>query len=283
MKILGATPTRNADFSQNVVRALEPHVDAMLVASQGTAEVPYTTPVTEVVRREDDGVCGQRNFIVGYAIGNGFDYVIQVDHDVICGKMDEVVTDMIAAMQKYPWLAQLGVDYGPYWAWSKGVTSNMSFRTEPYTNRLIIQRCTALEEAIQHYPDRLYDGMQYAIEDHYLGLKLWGMGWVVGVDNNKDRDRIIQTVISGRKQYRMHGIEEEWKSADVTKGVAVVNRVFVDTDIPQHQIVKFMKTKFVESHQCLRVRSRYIHKRMHQNATERWGDIGYLDSRKRSL
>ena len=113
-----------------------------------------------------------------------------------------------------------GIAYQPFHYWARDVVTNMEFRVEPYINRLIIIRTDAIQEVMDAYNESPYDDMKYSNEDIYFSLKLWSLGWVVGVNNRKSRDQALRTVSGGKKQYfEVQKLTQDWKNKDAQRAV----------------------------------------------------------------
>ena len=280
MKIMCGIPTSGRDWAGKIVQIVEPipEVKEIIIGAQNNARVDYiTNNRTTVFRRPPDGVSGNRNFFCRYALVNGYDYLLQIDDDVRCPT--EVVAHLISVATKYPWMGAMSADSNWSLFYNKKVKTNMDFRTEAHCGQLHLLNLKATQEAINYYKEPPYDNLRASVDDVYYGLKMWGLGFACAKSNIKDREGVYSAIQGAVKTEEKGGIVSADRDKELFRVFKLFNKMFVLGDNSNLDLIYYFKLYFDAKKGIYRQRQRFKYKVMQKNFRDRWGQVGYEDSR----
>ena len=280
MTLLCAIPTSGRSWAGKVVEIVEsiPEINEIIIGAQNNAEVEYiSNGKTTVFRRPPDGVSGNRNFFCQYAIANEYDFLLQIDDDVRCPV--EVVEHLISVATKYPWMGAMSSDSNWSQFYNHKIETNMDFRTEAHCGQLHLLNIEATKEAISSYKEPPYDDLRASVDDVYYGLKMWSLGYMCAKTNIKDRKGVYSAIQGAVKTEDKGGIISTDRDKELFRAAKLFNKTFVLGDDSARDLVYFFKLYFDVKKGIYRQRQRFKYRTMQRNFRDRWGEIGYEDSR----
>ena len=261
--IFGGVPTRKRRTAGKIADELSQVCDKVVVLSQGSEVYCNSEGISIIERDENIGMMQARNELFQMATEYEADYIIQSDDDL--SFKAHVLFKMVEIMESEPALGALSSCPRVYANWEKDIISSKPFLVFQCPTQLWVIRMKALEETGFLHLD--------VLEDIELGLRMWKKGWVLGkihlgldyVHNpfiariNKDEDSGGQPV-----EYRRKMIPSSIKymldnHSDVVQSMGIPNS----------------KTRTYHA--------RYDWYTMCSLAKERWGTIGYQDSKGRFI
>lgn len=172
MKILAGIPTRCRNTSGKIADILAEVCDEVLVVSQGADVICDSRKVTIVEKPKDGyGLVRARNYILEYAVENGYDIVIQSDDDL--SFKSAIIEAMVKEVLDNPTLGAIASSSRAYFNWNKTVECTKNFLIAPCAAQLWASRTSILTEVGKWHLEFL--------EDREHGARMWKNGYAIGL------------------------------------------------------------------------------------------------------
>jgi hypothetical protein len=263
MKILGGVPTRKRKIGGQVADILAEVCEEVLVVSQGAEVVSHKSNVHIIEKPVDIGMKAARNTIFDYADEVGAEFIIQSDDDLKF--RPSVLEKMIEIMLSEPSLGSLSSCPRVYHNWEKSVTSSKEWLVFQCPTQLWIVRNQAIHETGQLDID--------VLEDIELGLRMWKQGWVLAKlhsDIEFTHNPVINRMGKGDDQ---GGQPESLRKAQMPDSVEYIWNAHND----------ILRAFSLSTAANRTYSARYDWGAMCDLAYNRWGTIGYEDSKGRII
>jgi len=263
MKILGGVPTRLRSTGGAVADLLADVCDEVVVVSQGATVRCNKKNVSLLERPVDIGMKRARNTIFEYADHVGAEYIFQSDDDL---KFKPSVLElMLDIMQEEPSLGSLSSCPRVYANWEKDIECTKNFLVFQCPTQLWVVRRQAIVETGMLDID--------VLEDIELGLRMWKKGWVLGklhAGIEFVHNPFINRIGKGDEQ---GGQPESLRQRELPNSVKYI--------WDNHKDI--LSTFAVATSGNRTYTARYNWSKMCEIAHNRWGDIGYEDSKGRVI
>jgi len=263
MRILGGVPTRRRNTGGRVADWLSTVCDEVLVISQD-ADVVYSSPRVIVVERDANiGMMAARNEIFDYGIKKGFDVIVQSDDDLAFQPI--VLNFLVSQIEEFPWIGSISSCPRVYMNWEKDLVTSHGFTVFQCPTQLWAVRAQAIKESGTLRID--------VLEDIELGLRMWQNGWVL------TRAHGFKNIFHNPVVSRIgKGDDSGGQPESLRKSLMPFS---VDYIYEHHKNILSMFSISTDPRRTYM--ARYNWREMCKLAHDRWGDIGYSDSKGRII
>lgn len=266
MKILSGIPTRKRSTSGKIADVLAEVSDEVIVISQGAICNHSKKNVKVIEKDENFGLVPARNFILDYAINNGFDMVLQSDDDL--SFYAETPAAMIELLIDEPKIGTICSASRAYFNWSKDLFPNKNYVLAACAPQFWAARTSVLRQVGYWYLPYLED-REYACRMWKCGFPIVQMHIDISLAHNPFMSRNNDQTKQGGQD---EGLGDEEKHAGLKKAIDYMNS--------RHQDLVTMKYLGIKGRSF---QTRYNWDAMIQLAIQSGRTLGYEDQRGRVL
>lgn len=261
-RVVAGIPTNLRSTSGRIADALASEVDEVIVVSQGAVVNARNSRVNVLEYPPNLGVGRARNIILDHCLTTNADFCVMSDDDLQFKPF--VVHEILRLLEENYSLGIVGSIARTNRFWSKNSYSSKEYQLYGCPAQLFVLRMSAIREVGNMV-------LPEVMEDIELGLKLWDAGWAVArIDKeNCEHNTNVPTFGKGDSQ---GGIPESRKRSQIPVAVEYLL-------LRYSHLLRFLRAGKGKRMHLIQ----YNWPVLCQKATDRWGYIGYEDSRGRKI